>query len=261
MLSNPILGVGPGQFVDSIGAYHSVAFHSSAATPTHWDSSHSGVLQVLSATGFVGLTVLIALIGSIAIRVLSSRSWDPWRLGAVTTALAVGVSFATSFTDPITAPMVALVLGGAVSVPAAEAKATWLHRLMAGIALAVGLGLGGTLVAAEWVYSEGIYRSQTPEERVLRAVEIRPWDADLARRVAYTLTVLADRGQADPELAVRLAERTCPRLPGSVECLHVLAEARRVNGDVSGALAALVEAESLDPFNPHTKGLRQALPN
>lgn len=255
VLSNPIFGVGPGQFVDSIGAYHGPDFHRWAENATHWDSPHSGVLQVLAAMGFVGLAVLVALLGAIAIRVLSSRTWDPWRLGAVTTAIAVGVSFGTSFTDPITAPIVALAVGGAVSVPVSETAADWRHRVLAGLALLVGLILGGTLVAAEAVYSEGIYRSQTPAERVLRAVEIRPWDADLARRVAFTLTVLADRGQAEPEVAVQLAERTCPRLPGSVECLHVLAEAKRVSGDVDGALAALREAEALDPYDSRTQEL------
>jgi Flp pilus assembly protein TadD len=77
----------------------------------------------------------------------------------------------------------------------------------------------------------------------------RPWDPDVTRRVAYTVTKLAETSQADITYVLEPLEAACNSLPGSVECQLTLSSARDVTGDHARALAAADAALTFDPTN------------
>ncbi|MGB7961570.1 MAG: hypothetical protein WCF12_01235, partial [Propionicimonas sp.] len=174
-----------------------------------------------------------------------------WQAGAITTATAVAVTYLTSFTDPVTTTLTALLIGGAISSPATATTPRLRHWFSAALAATLGVFLGGTALVAEAMYSAGATAPHNTTT-LMAATAVRPWDPDLARRIGYTLTRLAERQQAAARSGRDLLEATCPSLPGSVECLHSLADAQDLNGDPTSALSTLDDALLLEPTNVDT---------
>src|SRR5665811_1373778 len=78
------------------------------------DSPHNVVLQVVCATGILGVAALL-VIGAMAVRdALVVRS--PQLVTAATVAAGLLATYLTSFTDPITSTLGAFVVGGALAV-------------------------------------------------------------------------------------------------------------------------------------------------
>jgi len=253
--THPVLGVGPSRFVDSIGAFHTTAWAAQVGPYAPPDSPHNVVLQVLAGTGWLGLAGVVAVAVAVAAALWATRPWDPWQAGTVLATTAVAVSYLTSFTDPVTLTVVLLLLGGAISVPdrADPQRAVRTTGLVAGVAaLSLGLWLGGTAVVAEFRFSSAVTVTSGTTRALLGVPGVRPWDADLARRVGYSGARLAEAGTVDPDALVAMVDDACARLPGSVECLHVLADLKDLGGHHEQALAVLDRALALDPTNVDT---------
>ena len=129
--SHPVLGVGPSVFVDAIAGFHTPAWAAMVGPYAPPDSPHNTVLQFLVATGFVGL-VAAGLVAAVLVgAVWRSRPWDGWQAGAIAAGFALGCSGLFSFTDPATATLGLVVLGGAVARPlpsSAPARSAWPGR-------------------------------------------------------------------------------------------------------------------------------------
>lgn len=256
----PWLGVGPSRFVDSIGAFHTAAWAAQVGPYAPPDSPHDVVLQVLASAGVVGLVAAVGLGVAILVALWRARPWNDWQVGAILAGLGVLASYATSFTDPVTLTVLALVVGGAVAIrtPAALAgRGATARRVAAAGALCLGVFLGGTALVAEARYSAALDGADSTV-RLLAVPPTRPWDADLARRVGYTAARLAEAGRARPAAFVAPTRAACDDLPGSVECLQSLADLEDLSGDHAGALVSLSRAEALDPTNVDTI-LRQGI--
>lgn len=255
----PLLGVGPSRFVDTVGGYHTEVWAAQLGPYAPPDSPHNLVLQVLVSTGWLGLLALAGLGICVARRLWLARPWDRWLLGSVVATLALATSYLTSFTDPVSLTMLLVVLGGGLALPA-QARPVWFvagRRLAAVATVIVASVLGGTAIAAETRYSQAIAAGGDPAGLV-SVTQVRPWDADLARRVGYTAARLAERGAVDPAGFVPRMQLTCDQLPGSVECLQVLADLQDLSGRHSDALATLSRAVELEPINVDTV-LRQGI--
>jgi O-antigen ligase len=251
LVDHPWLGVGPSRFVDSIGFYHTPAWAASVGPYAPPDSPHTLALQVLVSTGILGLAAALAGVVLAGRALWLQRDWDAWQADAVALVVGLGAVYSTAFTDPVTTPLAAFLVGGALAnqapgrIPARVAHWAAIAPALAGVVL----GVSG--LAAESAYSDALAASQ-PAAQVRRAIAWRPWDADLARRAGYSLVRLYETGHGEASDAEVLLAETCPRLPGSVECLLPLADAQDYNQDTAGALATLDGALLLDPNNVDT---------
>jgi len=250
--SHPVLGVGPSVFVDAIAGFHTPAWAAMVGPYAPPDSPHNTVLQFLAATGFVGLVaaglVAVVLVGAVS----RSRPWDGWQAGAIAAGFALGCSGLFSFTDPATATLGLVVLGGAVARPlpsSAPARSAWPGRTAIAVWLAAAVALPSSALLAEARYS-GVLAQRTASASALVAVaDTRPWDPDLAIRIGATFADLAGRGAAPPQPAIPLVQRACAQLPRSVECRLTLGDLQTLAGDAAGAIRTLAVARQLDPTN------------
>ncbi len=256
----PWLGIGPSRFVDSIEPHHTAEWAARIGPYAPPDSPHNAVLQVLAATGVVGLVAVVGIGIAIGVSLWRARPWDQWQSGALLAAIAVGVSYLTSFTDPVTLVALAAVLGGAVAQPpgAASPRLRLADRAAAGGALVAALLLGGSLLLGEGRYSAALLARPDATAALLEVPASRPWDADLTQRVGYTAARLAEAGAASPVEFVAPVGAACARLPGSVTCLQVLADLQDLSGDHRAALRTLQDALAAGPVNVDTV-LRQGI--
>jgi predicted Zn-dependent protease len=119
-------------------------------------------------------------------------------------------------------------------------------------ALVLGVALGGSALVAEARYSAAVQAAGDATRPLLSVPGVRPWDADLARRVGYTAARLAERGRAAPDEFIAPLRATCAQLPGSVECLQALADVQDLAGEHGAALETLDRATVADPNNVDT---------
>ncbi len=243
-LAHPLAGVGPSRFVDAINPFHTAQWAAAVGPYAPPDSPHNLILQVVCSTGLLGL-VALAAIAVVATRdALAVRS--PHLVVAATVTAGLLVTYLTSFTDPITTALGAFVVGGAVAVRH-DAPLPQPFR----IATATGIGvltvwLGVSLVIGETQYSRTLTAS-SPASPARSAIAARPWDPDLTRRVAYTVTALAETSGANISYVLGPLRTACASLPESTECLVTLSTASDVAGEHAAALQAAESALAIDP--------------
>jgi len=253
--ARPILGVGPSRFVDSIGPFHTTTWAAQVGPYAPPDSPHNIILQVLASTGLLGLVAVLAIICTVSLAVWRTRPLDAWQVGSALAAIAVAVSYLTSFSDPVTLTVLAVLVGGAVSIPGPDRvprPTRTPDKLAAALALALGLALGCTALVAESRYSAALTSSGDATEPLLTVLPLRGWDPDWTRRVGYTAARLAERQNSNPELFVSPLVLSCAQLPGSVECLQTLADIEDLSGQHQAALSTLDRATVDDPNNVDT---------
>jgi len=245
-LAHPVTGTGPSRFVDEINPFNTPQWAAAVGPYAPPDSPHNVALQVLCGTGLLGLAALVAIAVTAARDALSART--PQLIPATAMAAGLVATYLTSFTDPVTTTLGALVIGGAIATRHDGPVPTWVRATSSASVAAVALWLGITLVVAEAQYSR-VLTSSAPEASAVSAMSARPWDPDVTRRVAYTVTKLAETSQADITYVLEPLEAACNSLPGSVECQLTLSSARDVTGDHARALAAADAALTFDPTN------------
>jgi tetratricopeptide (TPR) repeat protein len=183
--------------------------------------------------------------GVIAVRdALAIRS--PQLVVAATLTAGLLATYLTSFTDPITTTLGAVVVGGALAVRH-EAPLPQPAR----IATAAGIGalsvwLGISLVVGEVQYSRAL-TAASPLNFAESAIAARPWDPDMTRRVAYTVAALAETSGSDIRYILVPLQHACASLPESTECLVTLSTASDMSGDHASALDAAEAALAIDP--------------
>jgi len=245
-LAHPFAGVGPSRFVDAINPFHTAQWAAEVGPYAPPDSPHDLVLQIVCATGLLGVLALAA-IAAMAVRDgLAIRS--PQLVVAATVTAGLLATYLTSFTDPVTTTLGAVVVGGALAVRHDEPLARPVRIATAAGAAALSLWLGVSLIVGEIQYSRAL-TATSPQSAALSAVAARPWDPDLTRRVAYTVTALAETSHADISYVLGPLRNACASLPESTECLVTLSTASDVSGDHAAALQAAEAALAVDPTN------------
>jgi O-antigen ligase len=249
----PVPGVGPSMFVDAIGAFHSPEWAAAVGPYAPPDSPHNLVLQVLAATGLLGLVAVAAIAAAIVRPLWRRRPLDAWQLGVTTAAVALGVGYLFSFTDPATATVALFVLGGAVASPSDAGTVSRAVREVARavtcIWLIIAVVLAASALVAEARLSAALVSDPVSTHDLVAVADSRPWDPDLAMRIGSSAAVLAQDGSSQPSAAIPLVSRACAELPSSVACRLVLADLQTLAGDASAAVATLTGAEALDPNN------------
>lgn len=237
--ANPVIGTGANSYGTARLHYRTDAFY-----VTH---AHGFVVQVASDLGFVGVGLVVALLGAFgfgAARTLSGRGdpWPPERVGGVALLAAVVAYGVHSFLD------------WTWSFPAATLPA---------------------LIAAGWLVGRGpIARPAPALEPAEVAVEPRSaWVAAAGRwlpRVQLTAFALlavwsilqpyrafkktqesyAALGAGNVEEALKLADRAVQLDSVSVDTYSAKSAALAAGGDIAGARAAIEDAIAQQPRNP-----------
>lgn len=249
--ANPLLGVGPSRFVDAIGPFHTSRWAEVVGPYAPPDSPHSLPLQVLASTGIAGLAALIGLGVAVSIALAHRRPWDNWTTGAVLATLATTISYLFSFTEPVTTTIALVCLGGAIAQDRPD-RLRWPAATIGWIWVTAATFLAGTALVAESGLSAALTRPGVTTDQVLAVAAVRPWDADLTRRIGYATARLAERGLVDPASAVPVVADACQRLVASVECLQVLGDLEALAGDPAASVRSLDRALSIDPTNVDT---------
>ena len=173
---------------------------------------------------------------------------SPQLVTAATVAAGLLATYLTSFTDPITTTLGAFVVGGALAVRHEAPLAKPVRIATATGIGALSLWLWLSLIVAEVQYSRTL-TATSPMSSAQSAIAARPWDPDVTRRVAYTVTALAGSSGADIRYVLDPLRHACAQLPDSVECLLTLSSATDVSGDHPAALQAADAALAVDSTN------------
>lgn len=251
--ANPLLGVGPSRFVDTIGAFHTPRWAAAVGPYAPPDSPHNLVLQLLAATGVAGLGAVAGLLVVVVVVLRHRRPWDAWTPAASLATLAAGVCYLFSFTDPLTTTVALVCLGGALAEPAAGARnGQPLIRTLVGASAAVAVALAGSALIAEARFSAAVSTPSPTTDELLAVASVRPWDPDLTRRLGHAVARFAERGILDPAPAVPVLSDACRALVSSTECLHTLGDLQALAGDPEASVRSLTAALALDPTNVDT---------
>ncbi|MEN0128753.1 MAG: O-antigen ligase family protein [Brevundimonas sp.] len=253
---HPLLGVGPGGFVDALPQFRSAAWTATSDPRSVADSPHSWPLQAAAAGGLPMLVVALTLAAAVlVIGVRRVRAQPPGPrsdllAGALAAACGYGVALLTHFTGPGTTPLAAFACGALVSaaphgparraigalVPAAVVLAVLVPAVVAEpvLAAAVRDAAGGNVTQAD--------------ARFHLASTLRPWDRDVALVASTTFDAGSRAGDAaSAEAALRWAQRSLRAAPTSTEAARAAATARLTLEQPQAALDLLDAPLTLDP--------------
>ncbi|HVB26611.1 MAG TPA: O-antigen ligase family protein [Mycobacteriales bacterium] len=263
---HPVLGVGPSGFGDAIVAEHTLAWQQQIGPANPPDSPHDWVLQAAVAGGLP-----LALLALVMAALTGWRGWvaarreqaerAPPLVGGLLAGLAgYGAALLVHLSSPGPTSLAA-VFGGALlaRAPTEASRSRWAHR--SEVALPVGLAAFLTVVLAAAAVAEiplraGIVamtegRLAVAARDFRLALDLRPWDVEVALTAGHAYAVAALAGQHGAAGAGTPWLRTALRwVPTSEQVRTDLAAVEEVQGNVAGAAALLDAALARDPDNP-----------
>jgi O-antigen ligase len=279
---DPLLGAGPGGFVDAIPAYHDARYERDVGPQTPPDSPHDWLLQAAAAGGVPLLALALALAALTGLRgwraiARQSNGGEAAAIGGMVCGLAgYGVALLFFFTGPGSTPLAAVMGGALLAAPAAPrpagAPAPAPRPGLAPPGRARALAIPGaalvcavlTVVFAAAAIAEIPLRSAIDDvararlgaaDRDFRlARDLRFWDPGIDAEAAHAFAVLAGEGNpAAARAGLPWARGALTRTPDSVEVLSDGAELDLVAGDPGAAVPLLAAAVRLDPANPQLR--------
>lgn len=277
---HPLLGVGPGGFIDSITREHDLAWQREVGPANPPDSPHDWILQAASSGGIPLLLVALGLSGTVVVagsEAVAKARRDPaspdlqWKVGAFAGVAGYGVALLFGFTTPGTTPLAAFLAGAALGVPAVQrelrpavARRYFLKvsaivvPVAAYVMAAVAICGAGAEIALRVGLDNAANSELTRADVGFRdAHDLRPWDpaiSQIAGHAMVTFAGLAPAGSADRHLALKLAS---PWIAAEVKGLHGNEQARvdeasqlELEGDFEQAAQWFEAALRNDPDNP-----------
>ena len=254
---HPLLGVGPGGFVDALPGVRSATWAATSDPRSVVDSPHSWPLQATSAGGVplllvaLGLAVVVIVVGARRLQVASPTTpRSDLLVGALAATCGYGTVLLTHFTGPGTTPLAAFACGALV---ASSPRATSRRPVAAVVAAALAVVVLTTAVAAEPVLAAAVRdagqgRVADADAHFRTASALRPWDKDLALVAATTFDAGSRAGDAESaEAAARWAVRSLQSTPTSTEAARVAATAELTLENPEAALRTLERPLALNP--------------
>lgn len=237
--ANPFVGTGSNAYGTARLRVRSDAFY-----VTH---AHGFVVQVASDLGFLGVGLVVALLGAFAIatwRTISGRGdpWPPERVAAVALLGAVVAYGVHSFLDwtwsfPAATLPALLAAGwlagrGSIARPAVEAAAVE----------------DRPDVGPAWVRASGRW---LPRVQLAAVAFLAVWSIVTPYRAFKTTQeAYAALGAGDVERAVRLADQAVRQDSVSIDTYAAKSAALAAGGDIAGARRALEDGVAKQPDNP-----------
>lgn len=255
----PWKGTGPSTFVDAVAAHQTPEWALAFGFANPPDSPHAWPLQAAVAGGIpLALLAVGAAVAAVVVLVRRLRAADGPRATDLAAVLAVvlayGVAAATHPTTPGVVPLVALLAGSGLALPARDRTRSTHRGALVPVAAALLLVLPAA--AAEWPLAGAMAHLSrgdvaAAERSFAAAQRLRPWDADTAMTAAHAFAQAALAGEpraAGP--AGDWAGRALARVPDSLTARAAAAVAAEATGDLDAALALLdtqVRAAPADP--------------
>lgn len=262
----PVLGWGPSGFVDSVPGRLDSEWYATVGRGVVLDSPHSGYLQLILAGGVpLALIVVVglAIAGRSLARTLARPASEPETgasvdrdlVTAASAALAVIlVGLVTSFTSVSIIAIPALLVGGALAVPAGAGgteprKSRRARRSVAAtlalwtLGLAVATSAELALSSAEQAAARGDVPAALDALDVARS--LRPWDADVTLIGAEMLAAAANRGVTSAAApGAEWSRDALGSVPDSVEAEMALAVSLTASSG-EGRVQDLADAEAV----------------
>jgi O-antigen ligase len=286
--AHPMLGVGPGGYLDAIPAYHTPGYERAVGPADPPDSPHNWLLQATVAGGLPLALLALALAGLTLCRgYRATRRAAP---GEETAALAgmlaglvgYGSALLFHFTSPGTTPLAAVLCGALLSArprasPEPSLRSTRVtspgtralagHSAMLALvcksgrrASAVTFGLLAILLGAaalaEVPLRAAIAASSAGNFVLAKrdfdlAAALRPWDADIAATAAHVDATLAEAGITTIARAgTGWSSIALARDPHSIQALEDGATLAEASGNLGRASALLAQALAMQRDDP-----------
>lgn len=277
---HPLLGVGPGGFIDSITREHDLAWQREVGPANPPDSPHDWILQAASSGGIPLLLVALGLAGTVVVagsEAVTNARREPaspdlqWKTGVFAGVAGYGVALLFGFTTPGTTPLAAFLGGAALGVPVVQLELRpavewrWFVKVSAiviPVAAYVMTALAICGAGAEIALRAGL--DNAAKSQLIRADaefrdarDLRPWDPAISQTAGHamvTLAELAPSGSPDQHRALDLAS---PWISAEVRGLHGNEQARvdeasqlELEGDFEQAAQWFEAALRNDPDNP-----------
>ncbi len=256
---HPLLGVGPGGYVDAIPAYHDARYERDVGPQNPPDSPHNWILESASAGGVALALLAVALAGWVFVagwRAIRRESGgEQLVLAGLLAGLAgYAVALLFHFATPGTAPIAALFGGALVSQPRRDGvrRVPTMPFVAAYAALTVVLTAAAVaelpLRQALLRAADGNLAAANRDFRLARS--LRPWDPGVAQVATHAYAVLAAHGVIRAAVVgERWARRELDAYPHSIQGLQDAAAIENALGRVGRANALLTTARRLEPKN------------
>jgi O-antigen ligase len=265
---NPLLGVGPSGWVDTIPAYHDRHYEREVGPANPPDSPHDWLLQAAAAGG-VGLALIAVILavsvlrrGALAVR---AQPTDAERVafGGLLAGLAgYTVALLFYFTGPGTTPLAALFAGALIAAPAPAPVAVRAYAWLRGILVAAYAVLTVVLVggaAAELPLRSALLQAAAgnlaaADRDFHTARDLRPWDAGIAQIATHAYAVLArDQYAGASRFGIPWSVKELAAYPDSIQALQDGATLEAAAGNTTASARLLSRARRLEPDNPELR--------
>jgi O-antigen ligase len=262
---NPLLGVGPSDWVDAIPAYHSRRYEREVGPADPPDSPHDWLLQA-AASGGAGLALIALLLAGFVLRrgarTVGAPATDDEGVafGGLLAGLAgYTVALLFYFTGPGTTPLAALFAGALVAAPA---PATRTYARLRSLLVAAYAALTIVLVAgavAELPLRSALLQAAAgnlaaADRDFHTADDLRPWDAGVAQIAAHAYAVLAREQYAGAaRFGLPWTVKELAAYPDSIQALQDGATLEAAAGRMGAAARLLSRARRREPGNPRLR--------
>ena len=255
----PWTGTGPSTFVDAIAAHQTREWALAVGSANPPDSPHAWPLQAAVAGGvplaILAIAAAVSAVVTITRRLRTASGPAATHMaGVLAVVIAYGLAAGTHPTTPGVVPLVALLAGSGLAVPA-RSGARAPHRTAVTLA-AAALVVAVPATVAEWPLAGAVVHLAAGDvaasNRSFEAAHgLRRWDADTAMLAAHAFaqaTLAGEPRAAGP--AGTWAARALDRVPDSLTARAAAAVAAEAAGDLAEAaelLDAQVNAAPADP--------------
>jgi O-antigen ligase len=297
--ANPVLGVGPSGYLDTIPRYHTRRYELEIGPANPPDSPHDWILQAADAGGLPLVLLALALAGmTLSEGYRASRSQPSGGEAAAVAGLLAGLAgyaFALlfDFTSPGTTPLAAVFAGALLAgcsqtsplresgkdpVPPRRRFDDLLDSSLAGTLrkparVGVRVLLGGLVIvlsagalaeiplrSAILATASGHFANANRDFHLAEA--LRPWDQEITASAAHAYATLASDGIPTAAAAgARWGSAELAAYPNSIQALTDAATLDLAGQQPAAAMRLLSRALKLDPENPdlQTEAARAAL--
>lgn len=244
--ANPWLGTGPSRFVDAIGAFHTEAWAAAVGPYAPPDSPHFLPLQILAATGVIGLVAMLGL-GGCCLASLPRRGWSATTGAGVLAFGAAIIAWTFGFTDPVTTTTALAIFGAALGIAVERPGVERWVRAPAALAVAAAVWISSASLVSEARLAAAISNPSVPG--LVAVATAAPADPDLTIRVGRVLNSYAEATGDGAAAAASLLKPVCDQLPESTECRLALGDALSLAGQNREATEVLRTGLAIDPTN------------
>ena len=260
---HPLLGVGPGGYVDAIPVYHDRRYEREVGPANPPDSPEDWLLQAAAAGG-LGLALLALILAGLVLRrgaeAVAEQPSAAERIafgGMLAGLSGFSIALLFHFTSAGTTPLAALFAGALIAAaPRSAARAfTPLRAVLvaayAALTVVLAAGAAAELPLRSALLQAAAGNLAAADRDFHTARDLRPWDAGVAQTATHAFAVLAlDHVAGAGRLGWPWAVKELAAYPDSIQGLEDAATLESAAGRPGAAARLLSRARRLEPEDP-----------